>query len=50
VAACFARLGVQIPYDPRGFIAPKDWAECPEVTLLWQLTAPPVGPPLEIGG
>jgi len=34
----FARLGIQIQGDARGFITPQNWAECPEVHILWQLT------------
>lgn len=34
---CYAALGYRIAYDPRGFIAPKDWAQCPDVAFLWEL-------------
>lgn len=42
---CYAALGYQIAYDPRGFIAPNDFAQCPEVAFLWELacTARPHG-------
>jgi hypothetical protein len=39
-ALCYQSIGLTIPYDPRGFIAPKDFAICPEVTFLWELAVP----------
>jgi hypothetical protein len=33
----YKSVGIVVPYDPRGFIAPRDWAECPQVDLLWHL-------------
>jgi hypothetical protein len=29
--------GITVPYGPGGYIAPRDWAEAPEVTLLWEI-------------
>lgn len=36
-ALCFAAIGVAIPFDDLGFIAPRHFAECPEVGLLWEI-------------
>jgi hypothetical protein len=33
----FRSLGLHIPYDPRGFIAPRDFATCPDIDLLWEI-------------
>ena len=38
-ALVYASIGVQIPYDPRGFIAPADFAACPDVQVLWRICA-----------
>lgn len=40
VHTCFARIGVDIPYDRRGFIAPADFAACPSITVLWEIARP----------
>ncbi len=32
VAFCFHSVGIQIDYDPRGFIAPADFARCPRIS------------------
>lgn len=34
---CYRLLGIDIPYDTRGFVAPADFARCPEVRLMWEL-------------
>lgn len=34
---CFTSLGIQIPSNSAGFLAPKDWATCHEVSFLWEL-------------
>jgi hypothetical protein len=31
---CFRSIGVDIPYDPLGFIAPADFARCPQVAPI----------------
>lgn len=31
---CFQSVGVNIDFDPKGFIAPADFARCPEVTPI----------------
>jgi hypothetical protein len=38
----YAQVGLAIPYDPRGFIAPKDFAACPDIAVLWEIQR---GPP-----
>jgi hypothetical protein len=37
VAHCFAQIGLVIPYDRRGFIAPSDFAACPSIKILWEI-------------
>jgi hypothetical protein len=37
VGTSYELVNIIIPYDPRGFIAPADFARCPEVTLLYEL-------------
>jgi len=34
VYICFKSIGISVSYDPRGFIAPKDFADCPRVTKI----------------
>jgi len=34
VQRLYAQVGLDIPYDPRGFIAPKDFATCPDIVVL----------------
>jgi hypothetical protein len=36
-ATCFASVGLDIPFNPAGFIAPNDFATCADVTILWEL-------------
>lgn len=36
-ALCFESVGVHISYDELGFIAPKHFAECPDVVFLWEI-------------
>jgi hypothetical protein len=36
-AACLQAAGVVIPWNPRGYIAPADFAEDPAVTILWEI-------------
>lgn len=36
-AICYNSVGIDIQYDQRGFIAPADFAKCPDVTLLWEI-------------
>ncbi len=33
----YQAFGITVPYDPRGYIAPRDWAEATEVRLLCEL-------------
>ena len=35
--ACLRSIGIEVPYDPRGFIAPCDFAKCTDVTILWEI-------------
>lgn len=35
---CFNSVGVKINYDPKGFIAPADFANCPDVKAISFLT------------
>ena len=37
---CYRHLGIRIEYDPKGFIAPADFAKAKEVTLLAVLKSP----------
>jgi hypothetical protein len=37
VAACLDAVGVTIPGNPRGYIAPGDFAVDPAITLQWEL-------------
>ncbi len=37
VFECYQRLGIDIPYDKRGFVAPADFARDKKVSLLWEL-------------
>lgn len=37
VFECYKRLSIDIPYDPRGFVAPADFAKTEKVHLLWEL-------------
>ncbi|WP_447974413.1 hypothetical protein [Nitrospira sp. Kam-Ns4a] len=34
---CYKRLGIDIPYDKRGFVTPADFARDEKVSLLWEL-------------
>jgi hypothetical protein len=34
---CFNSIGIDIPYDIRGFISPADFIKCPEIQLLWEI-------------
>jgi hypothetical protein len=36
-ALCLASMGIVVAHDPRGFIAPADFALCPDVSVLWEL-------------
>ncbi len=40
VAACFARLGIAIAWDGKGFIAPVDFAADPEVSGIARIVPP----------
>lgn len=31
---CYNRVGLDIAYDPRGFVAPKDFARCRQITAV----------------
>jgi hypothetical protein len=37
VQRLYAQVGLTIPADPRGFIAPKDFAACPDIVLLGEV-------------
>jgi hypothetical protein len=37
VAACLDAVGVTIPANPRGYIAPGDFADDPAITFQWEL-------------
>ncbi len=37
VYECYRLLGIDVPYDARGFVAPADFARAKEVYLLWEL-------------
>lgn len=37
VFECYQRLGIKISYDKRGFVAPADFANDKNVSLLWEL-------------
>lgn len=37
VFECYKRMGIEIPYDKRGFVAPADFARAKRVSLLWEL-------------
>lgn len=37
VFECYKRIGIDIPYDERGFVAPADFARNEKVRLLWEL-------------
>lgn len=34
VHMCFKSVGINIPHDPRGFIAPADFAKCKNISLI----------------
>lgn len=36
-AVCLQAVGINIPWNPRGFIAPADFAADPAVTILWEV-------------
>ncbi len=38
VALVYASIGVDVPYNPANFIAPADFARCPEIDVLWEMT------------
>jgi len=38
VYECFWILGIEVPYDKRGFIAPADFVRDERVELLWEMT------------
>lgn len=42
VAECFHRLGIDIPWDGRGFIAPSDFATAPEVRAVARVSRYPM--------
>lgn len=37
VFECYKRIGIDIPFDKRGFVAPADFARVEKVSLLWEL-------------
>lgn len=37
VFECYKRIGINIPYDKRGFVAPADFARSEKVSVLWEL-------------
>lgn len=37
VFECYKHIGIDIPYDKRGFVAPADFARAKKVRLLWEL-------------
>ena len=37
VYECYKTLGIDVPYDTRGFVAPADFARAKDVQLLWEL-------------
>ena len=37
VSTAYRRLGVKLPYNPRGFIAPADFAAAPELSVIARL-------------
>jgi Permuted papain-like amidase enzyme, YaeF/YiiX, C92 family len=37
VQICLESIGIYVPYDARGFIAPADYATCPEVTFVCEI-------------
>jgi hypothetical protein len=34
---CYAAIGIEIESDPRGFVAPKDFARCPEIEAVAEI-------------
>jgi len=34
---CYKAIGIEIEYDPRGFVAPKDFARCPKVEAVAEI-------------
>jgi hypothetical protein len=42
VAECYRRLGIDIPWDGRGFIAPCDFAKAPEVRAIARVSRYPL--------
>ena len=39
VQKCYEQIGIVIPYDSRGFIAPADFAACSNIKVLWEIEA-----------
>jgi len=37
VYECYRNIGIDIPYDRRGFVAPADFARADKVSLLWEI-------------
>lgn len=37
VYECYKRIGIDIPFDKRGFVAPADFARAEQVKLQWEL-------------
>ena len=36
-ALCFASIGVHIPFNALNYIAPRDFATCVDMTILWEI-------------
>ena len=39
-ALCLRSIGVHVPYNRANFIAPGDFAACPDIEILWEITTP----------
>lgn len=37
VYECYKQVGIDVPYDRRGFVAPADFAKDQQINLLWEL-------------
>ncbi len=37
VYECYKQIGLDVPFDRRGFIAPADFVEDPNIELLWEV-------------
>ncbi len=37
VAECYGAVGLAVPYDPAGYVAPKDFVAWADVSVLWEI-------------